>query len=102
MQPIKKMSHGELSILEAAGKRVKLLSGKDLTMTAICINAADGENHVGSLIFDLRSGPRQSPLSAHSPAVRAEIVPTLNGGVHKVRDQENHHERKFHLLQNSP
>ena len=89
MQPIEKMSHGELSILGAAGKRVKLLSEKDLTMTAICINAADGENHVESLIFDLRSGPRQSPLSAHSPAVRAEIVPTLNGGVQSPRPRES-------------
>src|SRR5215469_2730440 len=47
-----------------------------------------------------RCGAPCSPIARRSE--RAEIVPTLNGGVHKVRDQENHHERKFHLLQNSP
>jgi hypothetical protein len=70
MQPIEKMSHGELSILGAAGKRVKLLSEKDLTMTAICINAVDGKAMWNRSFSTFKAAWLQSPLFAHSTAVR--------------------------------
>ena len=72
-------------------------------MTAICIQAIDGKSHVESLISTFKAARCGAPCSRIARrSERAEIVPTLNGGVHKVRDQENHHERKFHLLQNGP